>query len=55
MNFEAGIKFIFFLMIFGFSNYLIMLKRYEKNLKRKKIIQINKISNLYPKGTFIHL
>ena len=30
MNFEAGIKFIVFLVVFGFTNYLIMLSRYEK-------------------------
>jgi len=55
MSFDLGIKFIFFLGIFGFTNYLMMLRRYEKDLKKRKIIQKNKISNLYPKGTFIHL
>jgi len=41
MNFEAGIRFIAFLVIFGFTNYLMMLKRYEKDIKKKKFLQIN--------------
>ena len=53
MNFEAGIRFIVFLIIFGFTNYLIMLKRYENEIKKKKYLQKEKISKLYPKGLFI--
>jgi len=53
MNFEAGIRFIFFLVIFGFTNYLMMLRRYEKDIKKKKCLQQEKISKLYPKGSFI--
>ena len=53
MNFEAGIRFIVFLVIFGFTNYLMMLRRYENDIKKKKYIQQEKISKLYPKGSFI--
>jgi len=53
MNFDAGIKFIVFLIIFGFTNYLMMLKRYENDIKKKKYLQQEKISRLYPKGSFI--
>ena len=52
MNFEAGIRFIVFLVIFGSTNYLIMLRRYEKDIKKKKFLQREKISRLYPKGSF---
>ena len=53
MNFSAGFGFILFLLILGFSNYLMMLKRYENSLKNRKLIQKNKIAELYPKGTYI--
>jgi len=53
MNFEAGIRFIVFLVIFGFTNYLMMMRRYENDIKKKKFIQQEKISRLYPKGSFI--
>ena len=53
MNLEAGFQFIIFLILFGFTNYLMMLKRYENDLKKKELIQKNRISSLYPKGTFI--
>ena len=53
MNLEAGFQFIIFLIVFGFTNYLIMLKRYENDLKKKELIQKNRISSLYPKETFI--
>ena len=53
MNFEAGIRFIIFLVIFGVTNYLMMLRRYENYIKKKKLLQHKKISRLYPKGTFI--
>jgi len=53
MNFEAGIRFIFFLIIFGVTNYLIMFRRYENDIKKKKFLQNKKISRLYPKGSFI--
>ena len=52
MTLEAGLRFFVFLVIFGFTNYLMMLRRYENNLKKRKLIQENKIANLYPKGTF---
>ena len=53
MNLEAGFRFIIFLVLFGLTNYLMMQKRYEKDLKKRKIIQKNRIAVLYPKGTFI--
>jgi len=53
MNFEAGIKFTVFLIIFGVTNYLMMLRRYENDIKKKKYLQQEKISRLYPKGSFI--
>ena len=53
MNFEAGIRFIGFLIIFGVTNYLMMLRRYENDIKKKKYLQQKKISRLYPKGSFI--
>jgi len=45
MNFEAGIRFIIFLVIFGVTNYLIMLRRYENDIKKKKYLQKEKISS----------
>ena len=53
MNLAAGFQFIIFLFLFGSTNYLMMLKRYENDLKKKNIIQKNRIAELYPKGTFI--
>ena len=53
MNFEAGIRFIVFLVTFGVINYLMMLRRYENEIKKKKYLQQEKISRLYPKGSFI--
>ena len=53
MNLEAGFQFIIFLLLFGSTNYLMMLNRYENDLKKRKIIQKNRIAELYPKGTFI--
>jgi len=53
MNFEEGIRFIVFLIIFGVTNYLMMLRRYENYIKKKKYLQQKKISRLYPKGSFI--
>lgn len=53
MNLEAGIKFIVFIIVFGVTNYLIMLRRYEKDIRKRKFLQQHKISKLYPKGTFI--
>ena len=55
MNLEAGFRFIIFLALFGFTNYMMMLKRYENDLKKKNIIQKNRIAELYPKGTFISI
>ena len=55
MNLEAGFQFIIFLFLFGSTNYLMMLKRYENDLKKKNIIQKNRIAELYPKGTFISI
>ena len=55
MNLDAGLKFLVFLLIFGYTNYLIMLRRYEKDFKKRKLIQKRKISNLYPRGTFISI
>jgi len=53
MNFEAGIRFIVFLVIFGFTNYLMMFRRLENDIKKKKYLQQEKNSRLYPKGSFI--
>ena len=53
MNFEAGIRFIVLLIIFGVTNYLMMLRRYENEIKKKKYLQQEQISKLYPKGSFI--
>ena len=53
MNLEAGFRFIIFLALFGFTNYLMMLKRYENDLKKRQIKQKHRIAVLYPKGTFI--
>ncbi len=53
MNFEAGIRFIVFLVIFGVTNYLMMLRRYENDIQKKKLLQQEKIYWLYPKGSFI--
>ena len=53
MTLVTGLRFFAFLVIFGFTNYLMMLRRYEKDLKKRKLIQKNKISTLYPKGTFV--
>ena len=50
MNFEAGLRFILFLVLFGVANYLMMLRRYEKEIRKRKFIQQLKISKLYPKG-----
>ena len=55
MNFVKGFEFIIFVILFGFANYLMMLRRYENDLKKKRTIQKNKITFLYPKGTFINL
>ena len=52
MNLKAGFDFIIFLVFFGLTNYLMMLKRYESDLKKRQQKQKNKISNLYPEGTF---
>jgi len=53
MNFVAGIRFIFFLLLFGVANYLMMLRRYENDIRKRKSLQQEKISKLYPKGSFI--
>ena len=53
MDLEAGFRFIVFLVLFGFTNYLMMLKRYENDLKKRQLKQKNRIAVLYPKGTFI--
>jgi len=53
MNLIAGFQFILILFTFGIFNYCLMLRRYEKDIKKNKNLQIKKISQLYPKGTFI--
>ena len=55
MNLKAGFEFIIFLVLFGLTNYLMMLKRYENDLKKRQHKQKNKISNLYPEGTFLRI
>ena len=42
MNLEAGIRFIIFLIIFGVANYLMMLRRYENDVKKKEIFATEK-------------
>ena len=54
MSLESGLRLLVFLLIFGFSNYVMMLIRYEQDVRKRKIIQKNKISNLYPKSAFIY-
>ena len=53
MNLEAGFEFIIFLILFGFTNYLMMLQRYENDLRKRQKTQKDRIAGLYPKGTFI--
>ena len=53
MNILAGMKFLIFLIIFGSINYLFMMKRFNKDNLKKKYNQLEKISKLYPKGSFI--
>ena len=55
MNVEAGFRFVIFLTLFGLTNYFMMLKRYENDLKRRQIIKKNRIALLYPKETFIRV
>ena len=55
MNLEAGFRLIIFLLLFGSTNYFMMLKRYENDLKKRLVIQKNRIAELYPNGTFISL
>tara|TARA_B100000900_G_scaffold374423_1_gene355703 strand:- start:390 stop:611 length:222 start_codon:yes stop_codon:yes gene_type:complete len=55
MNLEAGFQFIVVLLLFGSINYLIMLKRYENDMSKKKNAQIKAISRLYPKNSFIKI
>ncbi len=55
MNIMAGLRFIVFLLIFGWVNYLMMIRRYEIDLRKRSTIQKSKISRLYPKGTFISI
>ena len=55
MNIEAGLRLIIFLVFFGFINYLMMLRRYEKDYKKRELIQKHKVASLYPKGTFIRI
>ena len=43
MNFYAGIRFIVFLIIFGVTNYLMMLRRYENDIKKKKYLQKKRV------------
>tara|TARA_B100000900_G_scaffold206778_1_gene175343 strand:- start:24 stop:191 length:168 start_codon:yes stop_codon:yes gene_type:complete len=53
MNLIAGLQFILILFTFGTINYFLMLRRYEKDVKKNKNLQLKKIAELYPKGTFI--
>ncbi len=53
MNILAGMEFLIFLIIFGSINYLFMMKRFNKDNLKKKYNQLEKISKLYPKGSFI--
>jgi len=53
MDLIAGLQFILILFTFGIVNYFLMLRRYEKDIKKNKTLQLRKIAQLYPKGTFI--
>ena len=53
MNLEAGFRFIILLLLFGSTNYLMILKRYENDLNKRLVMQKKRIAELYPKGTFI--
>ena len=53
MDLEAAFRFIIFLALFGLTNYLMMIKRYENDLKKREIMQKKRVAVLYPKGTFI--
>ncbi len=55
MNFSAGFEFLFLITIFGYINYLFMLKRYENDIEKRKTYQFKNVSKLYPKGTFIKI
>ena len=55
MNLEAGFQFLVFLILFGSLNYVIMLRRYENDIKEIKRKQIKAISKLYPKNTFVKI
>ena len=50
MNFEAGIRFIIFLVLFGFINYRIMLRRYKNDIKKSKFLQQKKFPSYIQKG-----
>ena len=43
MNFEAGIRFIVFLIIFGVTNNLMILSRYENDIKKRNIYNSKKL------------
>ena len=52
MSLGSGFQFIIFLFLFGFTNYLMMLKRYQNDVKRRKLQQKNreyslKFANLF--------
>ena len=53
MSVKAGFEFIIFLILFGFTNYLMMLRRYEYDIRKQNLKQRLTISKLYPKGTYI--
>ena len=55
MNLAAGFQFIVLLLLFGSINYLMMLRRYENDFKKKKDAQVKAISRLYPKNTFVKI
>lgn len=55
MNLAAGFQFIVLLLLFGSINYLMMYKRYENDLKKRKDAQLKAVSRLYPKNTFVKI
>mgnify|MGYP001252145446 FL=1 len=55
MNLAAGFQFIVLLLLFGSINYLMMLRRYENDFKKRKDAQVKAISKLYPKNTFVKI
>tara|TARA_B100000609_G_scaffold199471_1_gene203204 strand:- start:4683 stop:4850 length:168 start_codon:yes stop_codon:yes gene_type:complete len=55
MDLAAGFQFIVLLLLFGSVNYLMMMRRYENDFKKRKNAQLKAVSRLYPKNTFVKI